>query len=60
MKIGKYLWLFLICITLFVLKNEKKRKKGNSTATASNKNYINDCLKYFPQGINIQRVFNIL
>ena len=31
-KIGKYKWIFLM-------------KKKKSTATFSNKNYINDCLK---------------
>ena len=30
-------------------KNEEKKI---STATSKNKNYINDFLKYFPQGIN--------
>ena len=49
-KIGKYLWIFLICIILFVLKMTEKKR--NSTPTSSNKNYINDWLKYFPQGIN--------
>ena len=28
---------------------KKRKKKRNSIPTASNKNYINDCLKYFPQ-----------
>ena len=31
---------------------KRKEKKINPTAASSNKNYINDCLKYFPQGIN--------
>ena len=45
--------IFLICIILFVLKMKKKKeKKRNSTPTSSNNNYINDCLKYFPQEIN--------
>ena len=33
-------------------KYEEKEKKRNSTPTSSNNNYFNDCLKYFPQGIN--------
>ena len=33
-------------------KNEEKKKKRNFTPTSSNNNYINDCLKYFPQGNN--------
>ena len=36
---------------------EKKEKKIYSTATSGNKNYINDCLKYFPQGINYKEFF---
>ena len=27
LKIGKYLWIVLICILLFVLKHEEKKKK---------------------------------
>ena len=51
---------FLRCIILFVLKHEEKKKKIN--ATSSNKNYINYCLKYFPQGINYKEcyIFNRL
>ena len=51
-KIGKYLWNSFIRIILFVLNEEKE-----STATSSNKNYINDCLKYFPQEINYKEFF---
>ena len=43
---------FLICIILFVLKMKKKNKKRNYTPTSGNNSYINDSLKYFPQGIN--------
>ena len=50
-KIGKCLWIFSICIILFVLEM-KEKKERNSTPTYSNKHQINDCLKYFPKGIN--------
>ena len=50
-KIGKYLWIFYM--HYFVcFKMKKKKEKRNSTPTFSYKNYINDCLKYFPLGIN--------
>ena len=38
-------------------KTRREKKKINSTATSSNKNYINYCLKYFPQRINYKGCF---
>ena len=38
-------------------KTRREKKKRNSIATSSNKNYINYCLKYFPQGINYKVCF---
>ena len=50
-KIGKHLWIFFNKHYFVCFKNEEKKKR-NSTPTFSNNNYINDCLKYFPQRIN--------
>ena len=51
---GKYFLIFFNthCFVCFKNEGNEKKKKRNSTATSSNKNYINDCLKYFAQGIN--------
>ena len=61
-KIGKYLWIFLLyaLFCLFEKMKKKKEKKRNSSAPSSNKNYINDCLKYFPLGINYKELFTFL